>query len=119
MQKNNLFLKATAMGLLILPMLFYIERHFQRPELKSRNKKIFNGIIYERIILKQPRPAVVHITSIDLKVPGIKAFVTPPINHKNHDTQARTTSEFLQEFQLQLAINANYFYPFKENTPWD
>ncbi|WP_339366921.1 phosphodiester glycosidase family protein [Calothrix sp. 336/3] len=107
------------MGFLILPMLFYIGRHFQRPELKNTKKQLFSGITYERIILKQPRPVVIHITFIDLKVPGIKVFVTPPINQESQGTRARTTSDFLQEFKLQLAINANYFYPFHENTPWD
>jgi exopolysaccharide biosynthesis protein len=36
-----------------------------------------------------------------------------------YQIQARTTSEFLEEFDLQLAINGNFFYPFREKTPWD
>jgi hypothetical protein len=32
---------------------------------------------------------------------------------------ARTTSEFLSEFQLQLAINANFHYPSRSNGLWD
>ncbi|WP_353259297.1 phosphodiester glycosidase family protein [Prochlorothrix hollandica] len=32
---------------------------------------------------------------------------------------ARTTTTFAQEFQTQVAVNAGYFYPFEERTPWD
>jgi exopolysaccharide biosynthesis protein len=35
------------------------------------------------------------------------------------ETNARTTSDFLQAFKLQLAINANFFWFFQEKTPWD
>jgi hypothetical protein len=35
------------------------------------------------------------------------------------EVTARTTSEFLQEFRLKLAVNANFFYQFREATPWN
>ena len=35
------------------------------------------------------------------------------------EIEARTTSEFLSTFKLQLAINASFFHPFREKTPWD
>jgi exopolysaccharide biosynthesis protein len=35
------------------------------------------------------------------------------------EIDARTTSEFASKFNLQLAINASFFYPFREETPWD
>ncbi|MDJ0618892.1 MAG: phosphodiester glycosidase family protein [Calothrix sp. MO_192.B10] len=113
------FFRTIAIGLLLLPMLLYAGQHFKRPSLTNTKKILFPGIEYERRVLNNPRPIVVHIVSVDLTVPGIKVFVTPPVNQQTKFTQARTTSDFLQEFQLQLAMNANYFYPFRENTPWD
>jgi exopolysaccharide biosynthesis protein len=32
---------------------------------------------------------------------------------------ARTTSQFMREFNLQLAVNASFFFPFQESSPWD
>ncbi|MBW4623386.1 MAG: phosphodiester glycosidase family protein [Cyanosarcina radialis HA8281-LM2] len=62
----------------------------------------------------------IHIVTIDLNTPGIKVLVTPgKLTSDRTATKARTTSEFLREFKLQLAINANFFHPFRENTPWD
>jgi exopolysaccharide biosynthesis protein len=43
---------------------------------------------------------------------------TPSIDNEQ-EIQARTTSEFLTEFKLQVAVNASFFHPFAENTPWN
>ena len=32
---------------------------------------------------------------------------------------AITTSKFINKFNLQLAVNGSFFYPFHERTPWD
>ena len=61
-----------------------------------------------------------HLVTIDLTAPGIKLLVTPgKATLSGMDTKARTTSEFVRQYQLQLAINANFFLPFHERTPWD
>ncbi|WP_404784252.1 phosphodiester glycosidase family protein [Altericista sp. CCNU0014] len=69
---------------------------------------------------------MVHVVALDLKAPGLTAFVTPSISvtpsarsKRPSHTLARTTSVFANEFGLQLAINGNFFYPFHEDTPWD
>ena len=65
---------------------------------------------------------MIHIVTIDLEAPGLKLFVTPGEQSAVTDgmeTVARTTSEFLKTFELQLAVNAGYFYPFREKTPWN
>jgi exopolysaccharide biosynthesis protein len=61
-----------------------------------------------------------HIARIDLTAAGIGVLVTPgkPTPDRT-ETTARTTSEFLTEFKLQLAVNANFFFPFREKAPWD
>ncbi|MEM6400168.1 MAG: phosphodiester glycosidase family protein [Cyanobacteria bacterium P01_D01_bin.116] len=106
--------------LLLLPLIFYSWQSFSRPPQSNSEQQLFKGIIYKRSFGLTARPAVVHIVTIDLSVAGLKVLVTPPqAANKNNSTSARTTSQFLQEFKLQLAVNANYFRPFRENTPWD
>jgi exopolysaccharide biosynthesis protein len=63
---------------------------------------------------------MIHVVEIDLTAPGIRALVTPGDPDKDQlETNARTTSEFLTQHKLQLAVNANFFHPFHENSPWD
>jgi hypothetical protein len=103
-----------------LPLMLYGWLHFCRPPRTNIEQTLFQGIAYQREVRSIPRPMTIHIVTIDLKTPGIKVLVTPgKLASDRTATEARTTSEFLNEFKLQLAINANYFYPFRENTPWD
>ncbi|MBD2776905.1 phosphodiester glycosidase family protein [Iningainema tapete] len=105
---------------LLLPMLIYGWLCFLRPPRTDQQQVLFNGIVYRRDARSTPRPMMIHIVTIDLTSPGVKVFVTPSTsNQSNSGTIARTTSEFIQEFKLQLAINASYFFPFSEKTPWD
>jgi exopolysaccharide biosynthesis protein len=65
---------------------------------------------------------MVHIVAIDLTAPGIKPFVSPgfvPEPWWGNNSYAQTVSEFVAQFDLQIAINANFFHPFLESTPWD
>ncbi|MGB3509996.1 MAG: phosphodiester glycosidase family protein [Microcoleaceae cyanobacterium] len=101
--------------LTVITILFII-----RPPRTNINELLFPGILYQRVALSQPRPIMIHIVSIDLTTPGVKALVTPRIStFPDMKITARTTSEFVNEFDLRLAINANFFYPFSEKTPWN
>ncbi|MBD2058643.1 phosphodiester glycosidase family protein [Oculatella sp. FACHB-28] len=114
------FLVVIGAGLLTMPLLFYGKLHFQRPPRTDQQRTLFQGIVYRRIAKSLPRPVVIHVTTIDLTAPGIRVFVTPGMpTSDNRETQAQTTSEFVDEFDLQLAVNASFFYPFEENTPWN
>ncbi|AFY34318.1 phosphodiester glycosidase family protein [Calothrix sp. PCC 7507] len=115
------FLIAVGFNLLLLsPLLFYSWRCLLRPPRTNQQQALFNGIVYQRRALSAPRPVMIHILTVDLTAPGVKALVTPGIpNQSQGITKAKTTSEFLSEFKLQLAINASYFHPFRENNPWD
>ncbi|HEY9880297.1 MAG TPA: phosphodiester glycosidase family protein [Leptolyngbyaceae cyanobacterium] len=105
---------------LMLPLMLYALLSFQRPPHIPDEQTLFSGISYQRQVYSAPRPYLLHLITIDLTTSGVKAFATPGITIENSGvTVARTTSKFLQEFDLQLAINANYFYPFREETPWD
>ncbi len=117
-------LLAGGTGLLLLPLILYGWLHWQRPPRTTQERSLFQGIVYRREIRSTPRPLMIHIATIDLTAPGVKLLVTPgtPASEKTEvptEINARTTSEFLKEFKLQFAINASFFYPFREVTPWD
>jgi hypothetical protein len=115
---------ATGMGILALPLILYGWLHLRRPPQTTQEQVLFQGITYKREFRSIPRPLMLHIVAIDLTAPGVKVKVTPgkPTPQKTEvptEIDAQTTSEFLQEHQLQLAVNASFFYPFREVTPWD
>lgn len=111
---------------LLAPLALYGAGSFQRPpRTPITDRALFQGITYSRIIEAEPRPQVVHLLSIDLTAPGLAPFATPgfpgakPSTGLSEETLAQHTADFLQAHQLQLAINANFFFHFHENTPWD
>jgi Phosphodiester glycosidase len=103
---------------LSLPFIFYGIPHWLRPS-GNESRSLFQGIDYRREVRSVPRPLVIHTVAIDLTAPGIEVLVTPGNAADNTETNAKTTSEFLQAFKLQLAVNANFFWYFREKTPWD
>ncbi|NJR18819.1 MAG: phosphodiester glycosidase family protein [Calothrix sp. CSU_2_0] len=113
--------------LLSLPVLIYGWVHFLRPSRSEEKRELFRGVVYQRLVESTPRPLVIHLVTIDLNTPGIKPLVTPDIGNFgigekqiiDKETKARTTPEFVKEFQVQLAINGSYFSPFREVTPWN
>ncbi|QDL09490.1 phosphodiester glycosidase family protein [Brasilonema octagenarum UFV-E1] len=116
-------LLASGIGLLALllsPLMFYGWRCFLRPPRTDMEQVLFRGIVYKRNALSTPRPAMIHIVTIDLKTPGVKPFVTPgEPKPSDRETSAQKTSDFLKKFKLQLAINTSYFHHFYEKSPWD
>lgn len=115
-------LSAFVVFLLTLPILFYVIAQHSRPPRISETRSLFGGITYERQALANPRPVMAHIVTIDLTTRGIQPFVTPGMiatTPQGLETIARTVTEFVDEFDLQVAINANFFNPFREETPLD
>ena len=78
------------------------------------------GVEYRRIVRLSPRPTIVHVLKIDAKTKGLHFLVTPPDN-PNSETplNARTTSRFLEEFDLDIAVNGDGFSPWWSRTPAD
>lgn len=120
MDGMKLFIKTIGNSLLILPLIFYGIPHFLRPARTPETRSLFQGVVYQRQIRSTPRPIVIHVVSIDLTAPGIRVRVGPgePTPDQT-ETTAYTVSEFLTQFDLQLAVNASFFYPFEEKTPWN
>lgn len=109
------------MGFLALPLVAFGSFIFQRPPQTPLDQPLFQGIRYRREFRVSPRPLMLHVVTVDLTAPGLKVLVTPgtPSTNNEQEIQARTTSEFLIAFNLQLAVNASFFHPFAENAPWN
>ena len=59
-----------------------------------------------------PRRQVVHCLRVDLTDPDLQLFTSPHCtNNCGAETLGTTTSLFLQEYKLQVAVNGNFFSP--------
>ncbi len=106
--------------IVLFPSLFYLVLLLRRPLPISKQKELFQGITYQRIRRLKPNPLMIHIVKVDLTAPGIQLLVTPgEPGEDERDIAAQTTSEFLQKYNLQLAINGSFFYPIHVNSPID
>ncbi len=93
---------------------------YQHRSLPSNTQQtLFEGVTYFREVRRQPRPMIIHIVNIDLDAPGIGFFVTPARPADGHKLTAQTTSQFLAEFGLQIAINGDFFEPWWSNSIFD
>jgi len=70
-------------------------------------------VTYQRMAVTVPRLVSVHAIVVELDTEGVSFLVTPPDPGDELPLQARTTSSFLEEFGVQVAINANFFRPFR------
>lgn len=81
---------------------------------------VYRGIDYRLDELSEPRKLRIHTIRIDTKAPGIRFFVTPDNGDKPGEVDGRRTATFLQEFDLELAINGTGFAPITaEHKPVD
>ncbi len=113
---------AIIMALLIFVVYqsWLVVRHQHRPRRIAVAEQLYEGVNYVRMVRETPRPLVIHIIEIDLTHPDIEFLVTPSNLHREMEMTARTTSHFLREFNVQLAINGSFFEPFRVGTiPWD
>lgn len=91
-----------------------------RPVPVPTKQRLFDGVTYTRIVRWSPRPLMIHIMTVDMKAGGIHLLVTPPDDRSGqYPLQARTTSQFLQEFGAQIAINGDGFSPWWSRSPAD
>ena len=108
-------------ALLLFPALvglvWYRATDAQEPGLG--NQKLFQGITYTSQERRSPRPIALHVAVIDLRANGISFLVTPGNRKQEKPLKARSTSQFLTEFDLQMAINGDGFTPWYANSPLD
>ena len=82
-------------------------------------KELFNGVTYHRVVRFLPHSMIVHVLVIDTKAKGMQFMVTPPDEMEGGAIAARTTSQFLKEFGLQIAVNGDGFFPWWSHNPVD
>jgi hypothetical protein len=93
-----------------------------RPAPIPLKRELFDGVTYKRKVQYLPRAMVAHILVINTKANGLGFFVTPPDEHwkdLEHPVSARTTSAFLEEFDLKIAVNGDGFHPWWSRGPLD
>ena len=87
-----------------------------RPAPVPMKQKLFDGVTYRRVVHVLPHPMIAHILTIDTKKSDVSFLVTPPDTKSEMPLNARTTSQFLQEFDVQIAINGDGFSPWWSNS---
>ena len=87
-----------------------------RPAPVPMKEKLYDGITYRRIVHVIPRPMVIHVLTVDTKAADVGFLVTPPDADSDQPLKARTTSQFLDEFNVQIAVNGDGFSPWWSNS---
>jgi len=82
-------------------------------------QQLFDGIVYYRRVHLLPRLFIAHIITVDLQTPGLQFLVTPGDPQVERPLKARTTSQFLREFDAQVAVNGDGFTPWHSNSLLD
>jgi hypothetical protein len=107
------------LGILILLALLvgrYSLYNRGRPAPVPMKEKLYDGITYRRIVHVIPRPMVIHVLTVDTKAADVGFLVTPPDADSDQPLKARTTSQFLDEFNVQIAVNGDGFSPWWSNS---
>ena len=93
-----------------------------RPLPIELRQELYTGVIYYRRVHFMPQVMIAHIITVDMTSPGLRFLVTPPdLSNKGGENpiKARTTSQFLKEFGLQIAVNGDGFTPWYSNSLFD
>jgi len=100
--------------------LIYGSYVLRRPAPVDEVRSLFQGVEYQRTAAQTPRPLLFHTVTIDLSAPGIRFLASPQgLASDGKETTADTVPGFLKAHDLQLAINANFFYPMHVTHPLD
>ena len=91
-----------------------------RPAPVAHKEKLYNGTVtYSRSVEYLPHMLIAHIMVIDLKESGAELLVTPPDFNEGPPLAARTTSGFMRDFGVQIAVNGDGFTPWWSRSPLD
>lgn len=121
-RNKNRFLWITLSLFVILTLCVsgYILYDRGRPAPVPTKRTLFDGeVTYNRRVYYLPRLVIAHVLTIDTKAKGFRMLVTPPDNEDGPPLNARTTSQFLDEFRMHIAINGDGFHPWWSYGPLD
>ena len=90
-----------------------------RPAPIPIKRQLYEGVIYRRVIHYLPHAMIAHVVVIDRKQGDFRFLVTPADEIEGGTVNARKTSEFMEEFGVQIAINGDGFYPWWSRSPVD
>lgn len=77
----------------------------------SVTQRFFKGVTYYRTIRTSPRRLITHVLEIDTRsVTALRFLVTPPVRDTIPQLCTRTTSQFLDDNDMQIAINGDEYY---------
>lgn len=107
-----------ALLLVLVVVAGWFALRLRRPPRRDLQVELFQGITYMRDARSDPRPLMIHIIGVDLAAPGLSFLVPPGDERSGMDLPARTTGAFLEEFDLQVAINGSFSEPFDPGTLW-
>jgi hypothetical protein len=86
---------------------WYWYTHRKVPE--SAQEVLYEGVTYTRDVREEPNAVIAHIVEIDLDAPGVGFLVTPGGQDAAQEVLAQRTTDFLVEYDLQVAINGDFF----------
>lgn len=105
---------------LAAPLIVFGVQALKRPDVtNSEFQSVFAGVTYLQGRGFKDRTVSYHLVMIDLGSARVQPVLTPPCEATPDHFCAKTVSDFVKDHELQLAINASYFYPFKEDAFWD
>ena len=118
-KKRFRFLYIVLLFLAILAGGFLIYNQGRPLQIPTR-EHLFTGVDYVRKVQFSPRPMLIHVITIDTRSSGIRFLVTPADDKgSDYPLRARTTSQFMREFGVQIAINGDGFSPWWSRSPVD
>ncbi|HXF84277.1 MAG TPA: phosphodiester glycosidase family protein [Anaerolineales bacterium] len=120
MQKRNAVrIVLGFLALLVFCVASYLIYDRGRPAPIPMKMTLYEGITYQRIVRVVPHPMIAHVIVIDRRSSNVEFLVTPPDADGDMPLKARTTSQFLEEFGVQIAINGDGFTPWWSRSPAD
>ncbi len=121
MKPNRLrFLWLSLLAAVFLCVGGYLVYDRGRPLPVPVSETIRAGVEYQRLPRFSPRPMIIHVLTIDMRTSGLRFVVTPPDDPEaDLPLRARTTSQFLTEFNMDIAINGDGFTPWWSRGPTD
>jgi len=118
-KRNNIRRLITSIVVLTLGVVAYVIFGSDRPAPVPIKKELYEGVTYRRVVRYFPNAMIAHVIIIDTKSKGIQFLVTPADSKSDTPLNARTTSQFLDEFGVQIAINGDGFSPWWSRGPAD
>ncbi|MBV6400856.1 MAG: hypothetical protein CNIPEHKO_01151 [Anaerolineales bacterium] len=106
-----------AVALFIAGYFVFLGRN--RPAPIPAKETLYEGVTYQRVVRYFPNAMIAHIIKIDTKTKGIQFLITPADSKSETPLNARITSQFLDEFGVQIAINGDGFTPWWSRGPAD